>query len=72
MTLGRTPAHQDLFRSTKQYCEEGLSPTSIYALLHREGGRLFADESFADLFKVIGRDCVPPRVVATVMVLAAG
>jgi hypothetical protein len=69
MTLGRTPAQEDLFRSTKQYCEEGLSPTSIYALLHREGGRLFADESFADLFKVIGRDCVPPRIVATVMVL---
>lgn len=69
MTLGRTPTHQDLFRSTKAYCGEELSPTSLYALLYREGGRLFADEAFADLFYDVGRCCVPPRVVATTMVL---
>ena len=72
MTRGRTPAHHDLFRSTRRYCGEGPSSTSIYTLLHREGGRLFGDEDFADLFEVVGRDCVPPRIVATVMVLAAG
>lgn len=69
MTLGRTPAHEDLFRSTVRYCGEDLSPSSIYALLYREGGRLFADETFADLFEDVGRCCVPPRIVATVMVL---
>lgn len=69
MTLGRTPAHQDLFRSSADYCGEKLSPTSIYTLLYREGGRLFADEMFADLFNDVGRCCVPPRIVATTMVL---
>lgn len=69
MTLGRTPPHEDIFRSTKQYCGEDLSPSSIYALLYREGGRLFGDDKFADLFDDIGRFCVPPRIVATVMAL---
>ena len=69
MTLGRTPPHEDIFRSTKGYCGEDLPPTSIYALLYREGGRLFADEKFADLFDDVGRFCVPPRIVATVMAL---
>lgn len=69
MTLGRTPAHEDLFRSTKDFCGDGLSPTSLYALLYREGGRLFADDAFADVFDDVGRCCVPPRVVATTMVL---
>lgn len=69
MTLGRTPAHEDLFRSTKDFCGEDLSPTSLYTLLYREGGHLFADDAFADLFDDVGRCCVPPRVVATTMVL---
>jgi hypothetical protein len=69
MTLGRTPAHEDLFRSTKEFCGEELSPTSLHALLYRDGGRLFADDAFADLFDDVGRCCVPPRVVATTMVL---
>lgn len=69
MTLGRTPSHQDLFRSSADYCGEKLSATSIYALLYREGGRLFADETFGDLFDDVGRCCVPPRIVATTMVL---
>lgn len=69
MTLGHTPAHEDLFRSTKHYCGDDLSPTSFYVLLYREGGRLFADDEFADLFEDVGRCCVPPRIVATTMVL---
>lgn len=35
----------------------------------RECHRLFPDEEFADLFAAIGRDSVPPRIVAVVMVL---
>ena len=42
---------------------------SIYALLHRECHRLFPDEMFADLFCDVGRRCVPPMIVAVVMVL---
>ena len=34
-----------------------------------QGDRLFADELFADLFAEVGRRSVPPRIVATVMVL---
>ena len=37
--------------------------------LHAEGGSLFGDALFADLFKKGGRPSVPPRIVATVMVL---
>jgi IS5 family transposase len=42
---------------------------SIWALLHREGHRLFPDEMFADLFSDRGRRSIPPQIVATVMVL---
>lgn len=69
MTLGKAPAHEDIFRSSTEFCGERLSPTSIYALLNRECHRLFPDEAFADLFQNIGRDSVPPRIVAVVMVL---
>jgi len=69
MSLGRTPAGADLFRNPARFCAEWLSPNSIYSLLHRDGGQLFPDEEFADLFQKVGRDCVPPRIVATVMVL---
>ncbi len=34
-----------------------------------QGHRLFGDETFADLFEDIGRRSVPPRIVATAMVL---
>jgi len=46
-----------------------LAPSSLYALLHREGDRLFGDDAFADLFDDVGRFCVPPRIIATVMAL---
>jgi hypothetical protein len=70
MSLGRTPKAGDGSRSTKAYCEERLSPTSIYRLLHDAGVRLFPDEAFADLFQEdVGRRSIPPRIVAVVMVL---
>ena len=46
-----------------------VAPDSIYGLLHRECFRLFPDEMFADLFADSGRNCVPPMIVAVVMVL---
>ena len=42
---------------------------SIYGLLHRQCFELFPDEMFADLFCDVGRRCVPPMIVAVVMVL---
>lgn len=69
MSLGITPPSADLYRSPRELCEEKLSATSIYRLLAEQGHRLFADETFADLFEDVGRRSVPPRIVATVMVL---
>lgn len=68
MSLGVAPRHEELFQSIASYCE-GLSESSLYRLLHTQGDALFADESFADLFEDVGRRSVPPRIVATVMVL---
>jgi hypothetical protein len=69
MSLGKTPSQGRLYGSSRQYCEDRLSPTSIYRLLHTEGGHLFPDEAFGDLFQDVGRCSVPPRIVATVMTL---
>ena len=69
MSLGRTPDHEDAFSSSAGFCRTRLSTSSIYTLLHRESHRLFADETFADLFGDIGRASVPPRITAVVMVL---
>src|SRR5512144_2647593 len=69
MTLGTTPTQADLLRSTANFCEDRVSPDSIYGLLHRECHRLFPEEMFADLFTDVGRRSVPPSIVAVVMVL---
>jgi hypothetical protein len=69
MTLGKSPPHEDLFRSSSELCHERLGEASIYRILHRECDRLFGDEAFADLFDDRGRRSVPPRIVAVVMVL---
>jgi transposase len=69
MSLGRTPTHRDLFRSSAELCEKKLGATSIFKLLAEEGHRLFPDEAFSDLFEDVGRRSVPPRIVATVLVL---
>ncbi len=69
MTMGRTPDQGELGPTSATYCDGKLSPTSIYGLLYRECHNLFPDDAFADLFANIGRDSVPPRIVAVVMVL---
>src|SRR5580704_3162059 len=69
MTVGKSPGNADLFHSPRELCEPRLGATSIYRLLADQGHRLFADEAFADLFEDVGRRSVPPRIVATVMVL---
>ncbi|MBI5289228.1 MAG: IS1182 family transposase [Chloroflexi bacterium] len=58
-----------MYRSSREFCEERLAEKSIYRLLARECHRLFPDEAFADLFDDVGRESVPPRIVAIVMVL---
>lgn len=69
MTLGRAPDQGEIFNPTRAFCDERLSPTSIYRYLHENCHGLFPDESFADLFTDIGRRSVPPRVVSVVMAL---
>ncbi|MFI7193999.1 transposase [Nocardia nova] len=69
MSLGRVPGQGDLLRSTVEFCVGRVADDSIYGVLHRECGRLFPDEVFADLFTDIGRRSVPPMIVAVVMVL---
>jgi hypothetical protein len=69
MTAGRTPTQVDLLRGTAAVCEGRVGQQSVWAVLYREGDRLFGDELFADLFARVGRRSVPPRIVATVMVL---
>ena len=69
MTIGTTPRQADLWRGTAAVCEGRIGEQSIWAVLYHQGDRLFADELFADLFAERGRRSVPPRIVATVMVL---
>ncbi len=69
MTLGLAERQTDLLDELTRFCDEAVSEESIYALLHRERDRLFPDEAFADLFQDVGRRCIPPSIVATVMVL---
>ncbi|WP_245552431.1 transposase [Nocardia aobensis] len=69
MSLGRVPCQGDLLRSTVEFCADRVGAGSIYGVLHRECGRLFPDEMFADLFTDVGRRSVPPMIVAVVMVL---
>src|SRR6478752_8798362 len=69
MTLGTTPRQGDLFRSTVPFCAGRVLEDSIYSVLHRKKFGLFPDSLFADLFTDVGRRCVPPMIVATVMVL---
>src|SRR5918995_2581442 len=69
MTAGTTPKQADLWAGTAAVCEGRVGEQSIWAVLYRQGDRLFGDELFADLFAEVGRRSVPPRIVATVMVL---
>jgi hypothetical protein len=69
MTLGRSPQQLDLLDPVSRFCDDTLAPNSIYMFLHRQGGVLFPDAMFADLFAGTGRRSVPPSVVAVVMVL---
>ena len=69
VTAGTTPKQADLWRGTAAVCEGRVGERSIWAVLCHQGDRLFGDELFADLFAGVGRRSVPPRIVATVMVL---
>ena len=68
MTVGVEPCQADLFKGTG-FVGDRVGQRSVFSLLAREGCRLFGDGMFDDLFSSRGRRSVPPRVVATVMVL---
>jgi hypothetical protein len=63
------PKQVDLWCGTAAVCEGRVGEQSIWAVLYHQGDRLFGDELFGDLFAEVGRRSVPPRIVATVMVL---
>src|SRR5258708_34992376 len=69
MTVGVAPSQANLLKGTAAFCEGRVGDESIWAMLHRDGHRLFGDALFADLFADSGRRSVPPSIVATVMVL---
>jgi hypothetical protein len=69
VTLGLAPRQADLMKGTADFVGGRVADDSIWAVLHRECHLLFGDELFADLFTSTGRRSVPPRIVATVMVL---
>lgn len=68
VTVGVAPCQSDLMKGTG-FVGDRVAPDSVWAVLHRECHRLFPDEMFADLYELTGRRSVPPRIVATVMVL---
>jgi transposase/IS5 family transposase len=69
MTMGKSEAHDDLFRSVRELCDGAVGERSIYRMLAEQSHLLFPDEMFADLYSSRGRRSVAPRVMATVMVL---
>jgi hypothetical protein len=69
MTLGLANNQGDLLDDVTRFCDETLDEHSIYAFLYRQGGRLFPDEAFADLFDDKGPRSVPLSVVAVLMVI---
>jgi transposase len=69
MTMGRSEAHDDLFRSVRELCDGAVGERSVFRLLAEQGHLLFPDEMFADLYSSRGRRSIAPRVMATVMVL---
>ena len=69
LSLGTTPKVEDLYSSSARLCDDSLSDTSIFKLLYRFGDEIFPDAFFSDLYDNLGRASIPPRVVATVMVL---
>lgn len=69
VTLGLAPRQADLMKGTSSFVSGRVKDDSVWAVLHRECHVLFPDELFADLFTTTGRRSVPPRIVATVMVL---
>ena len=68
MTVGVEPCQADLFKGSR-FVGDRVASGSVFSVLFREGVRLFPGAMFDDLFSPRGRRSVPPRVVATVMVL---
>src|ERR1700677_4184637 len=69
MTMGRSAAQDDLFRSVHEVRDARVGDQSIFRLLAGRGPPLFPDEMVADLYSAPGRRSISPRVMAAVMVL---
>ena len=64
-----SPNQADLLKGTASFVEGRVPADSIFAFLHRECHVLFPDEMFEDLYSGRGRQAVPGRILAVVMVL---
>lgn len=69
MSIGRCGEQEIILESTTAYCRELVGERSIYRFLNEQGGQLLNDDLFADLYCETGRQSVPPRIIATVMIL---
>ena len=69
MTMGKSEAHEDLFRSVRELCDRAVGERNIFRMLAEQGHLLFPDTMFADLYSTRGRRSIAPRTMATVMVL---
>ena len=68
--LGKPVSGRSMWAGSASVCAGRVSEASIFAVLERDGAVLFPDVLFEDLYAAgVGRPSVPPRVVATVMVL---
>ena len=68
MTVGVERGEVDLFKGTG-FVADRVGERSIFSVLAHKGRGLFPEGMFDDLFSSRGRRSVPPRTVATVMVL---
>jgi transposase len=71
MTMGRHKDERQLSWTTgvEKLCQARVGKRSIYRVLATHGATLLPEELFDDLYSTRGRRSIPPRVMATVMVL---
>ncbi len=68
--LGKRSPQRELFRPDHSLIEH-VGADSFYGFLARQGGRLFRDRDFADLYGERGRPSVPPSQLCVLLTLQA-
>jgi hypothetical protein len=68
--LGKRSLQRELFRPDNSLIDH-VGADSFYGFLARQGGRLFRDSDFADLYGELGRPSVPPSQLCVLLTLQA-